>query len=429
VVIPRGVTVAFDVTGIIAPADASSAVHIDSLRGSGGNLSQSSGTLNVGTGGIVLSTLAQSGGTLTNAGATTLDSFSQTGGTTMLAQDLIVTQDFNQSGSGNLSVGGNTRITDILGGVQLGNLTTTGTLSVNSTDGAIVQAAGSAITAQSTSSFSATRGGLPADITLANGGNHFRDLVSLNGNNVALSDASTLTLGVVTTTGDLSIQSNGALTLGTSSVGGNLNASSGNGNITQTGKLIVNKTTTLNAGTGTVVLTAPGNSLLKGVTVSASSSNIAGDLVAAGNSAAATAVAGLGAVPTAGGGAFSAQTALAPLAFSTAQGSLAGVLVKLLNRTEGQSADWVAVSIPKNTVASGTGFTFALPTSVTEDVPVQATVRATMPDGSPLPDWLQFNTQQMEFTTSALPLGALPMRVLVTLGTKEVMVTISERNE
>jgi hypothetical protein len=52
-----------------------------------------------------------------------------------------------------------------------------------------------------------------------------------------------------------------------------------------------------------------------------------------------------------------------------------------------------------------------------------------MPDGSPLPDWLQFNTQQMEFTTSALPLGALPMRVLVTLGTKEVMVTISERNE
>ena len=110
---------------VIAPAQ-SGAVNIDGLTGAGGNLSQSAGTLNVGTGGMVLSGLTQSGGTLTNTGSTTSDSFNQsggsfsgtgamtaaslvqTGGAMTLGGDLSVTQNFSQGASGSVFVGGNT---------------------------------------------------------------------------------------------------------------------------------------------------------------------------------------------------------------------------------------------------------------------------------------------------------------------------------
>jgi hypothetical protein len=300
---------------------------------------------------------------------------------------------------------------------------------VSSADGAIVQATGSAITAQNTSSFTAARGGIPADITLANAGNDLQGAASLNGGNVAVSNANALTLGVVTTAGDLTVRSDGALDLGASSVGGNLNANSGNGNITQTGTLSVENTTTLSAGTGTVALTSPGNNLARGVTVTASATNVVGDQVGDARSAAAAAVAGLGARASMDGGDFSAQKESSVLSLGSAEGNSTGVMVELLDRPDGQSVECVSVSLPKNTVASGMGFAFSLPISMMQNFPAQTTVKATMPNGSPLPDWLQFNAQEMMFTALAVPDGALPMRVLVTLGTKEVMVTISERSE
>jgi hypothetical protein len=118
-----------------------------------------------------------------------------------------------------------------------------------------------------------------------------------------------------------------------------------------------------------------------------------------------------------------------PLSFDSAEGNSAGVLVELLDRPTGESGDWIAVSLPKSTAASGIGFTFDLPTSLTQNVPVQTIVRATLPNGSPLPDWLEFNAQKLVFTARAVPPGVLPLRVRVTIGSKQVMVTISERGE
>jgi hypothetical protein len=131
-----------------------------------------------------------------------------------------VTQDFSQGSSGNVSVGGNATITDSAGGLQLGNLTSTGTLSVSSTDGAVTQVSSTAFTAQSTSSFTATQSGQPAAITLGNAGNDFVGAVGLSGSNVSIVDVNALTLGTVNTAGNLTLNSNGALNLGTSTVGG-----------------------------------------------------------------------------------------------------------------------------------------------------------------------------------------------------------------
>jgi filamentous hemagglutinin family protein len=295
VVIPSGTTVNFGST-IVAPAE-NGPVNIDSLNGSGGNLSQNAGTLNVGAGGITLGTLTQSGGILTNAGTTTLDSFnqsggsfsgtgsmttgqfSQTGGTTTLADELTVTQDFSQGSTGSISVGGNTQITDTSGGMQVGNLSTSGNVTAASTDGAITQASGTAIVADGTSSFTASQGGNPATIDLGNAANDFVGPMSASGSNITLTDGQ------------------GGLILGDVTATGNLVASSTDGALTQVSgtTIIVDGTSSFTATQGgnpaTIDLSNAGNDFVGPVSVSGS--NIAltdghgglilGDVTATGN--------------------------------------------------------------------------------------------------------------------------------------------------
>jgi hypothetical protein len=293
-----------------------------------------------------------------------------------------------------------------------GNITQTGALSVTGTTGI---AAGT------------------GDVTLSNPGNDFQGAVSLAGDTVAIADANALTLGVVTTTGNLTVDSTGALDLGTTTVGGDLSADSGNGNITQTGVLNVKNATTLNAGTGTVALTDPANNLVNGVSVSAGASSLVGDQVGDARAAAGNATAGSGqdnsSTPSTVAVDTSEPKGPAPLTLGSPVGNSAGVSVEVQARPEAQTADMVAVSLPKNTTMSGMGFAFVLPASLTEGVPSQNAVTAKLSNGNPLPDWLQFNAQTMTFTASAVPDGAFPMRVLVTIGEREVIVTIFERSE
>jgi hypothetical protein len=111
------------------------------------------------------------------------------------------------------------------------------------------------------------------------------------------------------------------------------------------------------------------------------------------------------------------------------EGNSAGVSVEVQATPDAQPVEMVAVSLPKNTATAGVGFSFVLPASVLETAASQNAVTVTLPNGSPLPDWLQFNAQTMAFTASAVPDGSFPMRVLVTIGKREVMVTIFERSE
>jgi hypothetical protein len=63
----------------------------------------------------------------------------------------------------------------------------------------------------------------------------------------------------VTTTGDLTLTTNGPLSLGPTNVGGDLGVTTNGGAITQTGPLDVTGTTGLNAGGGDITLSNPGN--------------------------------------------------------------------------------------------------------------------------------------------------------------------------
>ncbi|WP_419745754.1 beta strand repeat-containing protein [Xanthomonas phaseoli] len=135
------------------------------------------------------------------------------------------------------------------------------TLSVSTRNSAINQTAG-ALRIGSTSSFNAGTGA----IALGSAGNHFGGAVSLTGNGVSISDSGALTLGTLNT-GNLTATSNGALNLGSGRVAGTLAASSGNGAIGQTGGLIVDATTTLDAGSGSIALTDGNNDFRSGVSL------------------------------------------------------------------------------------------------------------------------------------------------------------------
>jgi fibronectin-binding autotransporter adhesin len=131
-------------------------------------------------------------------------------------------------------------------------LTINGPLSVTTTAGGITQ--GGAFTVAGTSSFNA---GTNA-ITLANAGNAFGGVVSLTGGATQITNGSALTLGAVNT-GALTAISTGALNLGSGTIAGNLQATSNNGAVSQSGALAVSGTSNINAGTGAITLANAGN--------------------------------------------------------------------------------------------------------------------------------------------------------------------------
>jgi hypothetical protein len=151
-----------------------------------------------------------------------------------------------------------------------------GNLNVNST-GDVTQTA--PLTVAGTSTVTSAQG----DVVLSNPSNNLTGVVTTQGVNVtvnthapqttvvtATEDASLSTPSTLTvsgTAGSLTTQSGGATTLGTTTVKGDVQITTNNGDIAQTGTVLVGGTTDLNAGTAKVTLTDPGNGFAGPVTV------------------------------------------------------------------------------------------------------------------------------------------------------------------
>lgn len=136
-----------------------------------------------------------------------------------------------------MTVGGNTNITDLSGGTTIGNLETTGTTTITSTNADITQANGTTIKSTGTTTLNAGT----ADITLAEATNDFSTLIA-SGDDVTIKDANNIELGATTATGTLNIITN-------------------NGDITQTNgsAIVVDGIATLNSGTGDITLESATN--------------------------------------------------------------------------------------------------------------------------------------------------------------------------
>jgi hypothetical protein len=338
VIIPTGITVNFNAT-VVAPAE-SGPVNIDSLRTAGGALNQSAGTLNVGSGGIVLDSLSQSAGTLTSSGPVVLNQFTQSGGSTATTNqaDFTVNQNFSQTGNGTLSVSGNAHINGTSGGVQLGNISTTGTLDVTA-KGPITQTQPSRIVVDAKARFNSLTDG----VQLASNGNDFRGGLEIFNNNPKQTQPVLPVLPVLPVVG----------------------------------------------GASTMPTTAAPALVFETASVDSQSSSTSGQ----------------------------------------SQGTTPGVVVEVGQASaEDQLSRLIQVFVPKDAATSGTGFAFAVPEDWQKDI-ADYGLQATRMDGSALPAWLKWDATTMRFVASAVPDGAFPLQLRITIGAKHAIVVIAERQQ
>ena len=270
-----------------------------------------------------------------------------------------------------------------------------------------------------------------ADIRLEGAGNDFQGSVNAAGRNLALSDVNSIRLGNVLTGQDLKVTSGGDILQDNSE-----------------GKTLwVEGMTELEA-VGTVVLDGKDNKFTKGVTVKAASYLIEGDTRKSAGEAVSQVLSAVTAFVNAGLTVPGAQ-APQPLVFasgglggSAASGSSdvggvsggvgansAGVNVEMLSAAQQNAPLMVAVSLPRGAATVGTGFSFELPASVKAMVQADAPLQITLTDGSPLPDWLRFDREQLRFEASAVPDGGLPLQLELLIAGQRVTVVISERTE
>lgn len=142
----------------------------------------------------------------------------------------------------------------VLGTANVGS----GSLAISS-GGALSQQNGSTITQAANAGLATFKAGStanPAAITLNAADNDFTGTVVLAGGATQIQDKNSLTLGTLAT-GNLTVISHGNLSLGQGTVSGTLNATSNNGNISQTGGeatpgLVVAEVSKIDAGAGTL---------------------------------------------------------------------------------------------------------------------------------------------------------------------------------
>jgi hypothetical protein len=117
---------------------------------------------------------------------------------------------------------------------------------------------------------------------------------------------------------------------------------------------------------------------------------------------------------------------LVPSSTSPPEVILDGIRVQIVSEPSGGLSGVIAVSVPRTMTIPGSGFSFELPEQVKRAAAVRGvTEKITMFDGSFLPYWLQFDRTAQIFTATNVPEGALPVRILITIGDESWIVEIT----
>jgi hypothetical protein len=104
-----------------------------------------------------------------------------------------------------------------------------------------------------------------------------------------------------------------------------------------------------------------------------------------------------------------------------------GVTVSAINQATQQTPGLVLVQVPAGSSTSGAGLNIALPESLFASTqPASAPERVTLPDQQPLPSWIRYDAASKTLITGAVPAGALPITVWVTVGGQTTLVQVSE---
>jgi len=71
---------------------------------------------------------------------------------------------------------------------------------------------------------------------------------------------------------------------------------------------------------------------------------------------------------------------------------------------------------------------FPLPRGLAETAKAAAEAVVTLPDGSPLPRWIRYDSARRVFLVSTVQAGALPLQVLVLIRDQRTVLSISEKS-
>ena len=107
-------------------------------------------------------------------------------------------------------------------------------------------------------------------------------------------------------------------------------------------------------------------------------------------------------------------------------GTGANTLVTLVRDPLALQDGLITVAVPREVSGAGMGFRFPLPTPVAEQTGPDAPLQITTLNGQAMPAWLRYQPETHSFVASALPLGALPLQLLVRIGNKHWIVFIEE---
>ena len=107
-----------------------------------------------------------------------------------------------------------------------------------------------------------------------------------------------------------------------------------------------------------------------------------------------------------------------------------GVSVAMIRQPSLQQSGIVSVSVPKDMATAGSGFSFPLPAQVANTATGgNAVITVMTVTGQSLPGWIKFNPETKTFVASAVPDGAFPMQVVVTVAGRSTTIVISERTQ
>jgi hypothetical protein len=120
---------------------------------------------------------------------------------------------------------------------------------------------------------------------------------------------------------------------------------------------------------------------------------------------------------------------LAPRTLSVRPDTLdASVQVTLVRQPLAQQDGLITVQVPRREGGSTLAFRFPLPGEVAEQVGADASLQISTRDGQPLPAGLRYLPETRSFVATELPLGTLPLQLLLRRGNKQWVVVIEERS-
>jgi hypothetical protein len=106
----------------------------------------------------------------------------------------------------------------------------------------------------------------------------------------------------------------------------------------------------------------------------------------------------------------------------------AGITVDVTRSPDLNQTGIVSVLVPRSTATAGSGFKFRLPEALINAADTSgAAPSASTLSGGTLPAWLRFDASTRSFVASAVPDGALPYQVRVTIGGQSSVIVIAER--